>query len=112
MAGRKLEPIVFPFFQDIEDGSLHVLGSVQTWAFNLEEKLPEPFALADMLTLSGLRAAASLAKSGCSRWPLRTAPRAAAPSFAEGARTDNSGLMALLQRRVSRLVWPRGGSLG
>ena len=38
------------------------------------------------------------------RWrpPLSSEPQAA---FADGACTDNSGLLALLQRRVQRIVW-------
>ncbi|CAK9117607.1 unnamed protein product [Durusdinium trenchii] len=116
---RAYEPILFPFVRELETETLQMLGSVPTFAFGgvqhvnrISQTAPvlvapaEPFTLADMLTLSGLSRAAKLLDSPLTRWPVKAAgsqePQAA---FADGACTDNSGLLALLQRRVQRIVW-------
>lgn len=118
---RTYEPIIFPFFRDVETDSLHILGSVQTFAFGgVHEDLSrisktspvltapsEPFTLADALTLSGLSSAAKLWGSQLQRWPVKGTAASPGPevSFCDGALTDNSGLLHLLQRRVGRIVW-------
>eukprot|EP00434_Breviolum_minutum_P019937 symbB.v1.2.017592.t1/scaffold1330.1/size125110/10 len=118
---RTYEPIIFPFFRDVETDTLHILGSVQSFAFGgVHEDLSrisktspvltapaDPFTLADMLTLSGLSQAAKLLRSDINRWPVKGTAASPGPevAFTDGSLTDNSGLLHLLQRRVGRIVW-------